>query len=82
MLLKNLNTNYNLSEFNLYIVENGDTCTSVIEMLVDCSIEEFEKNGLGETFFVETEKLTYVFSNFEINEAYKDGEFVKVVCVK
>ena len=79
MYLKNCNANYNLAEFNLFIDAYG---TTVIDMVIDCSIEEFEEYGLGDTFFVETEKLTYVFSNFEINEVYEEDGFVKLVCVK
>lgn len=82
MLLKTYNTNYNLIEFDLFVNEIDGECVSVIEMLIDCSVEDFEKNGLGNDFFIETERLTYVFSGFEINEFYEEKGYVKVVCVK
>ena len=82
MYLKILGTRYNLAEFDLFINEVNGSCISVIELLVDCSVDEFDKKGLEDTFLVETDRLTYVFSDFVINEFYEENGSVKIICAK
>ena len=84
MFIKIFNAKYDLAEFNLFINQDDGKTVSVLELLIDCHIEVFEENELEleDIFLVETEELTYVFSNYEVNEFYLDGDFVRVICIK
>ena len=82
MYINFLEAQYNLVEFDLFITQDEGECISVLELLIDYPIEEFEETMLEGTFLIETDKLTYVFSDFKINEFYDENGLTKVICVK
>lgn len=82
MYLKVLNAQYNLAEFDLFVTEVNGKYISIVEMLIECPIEEFEEGVFKESFFINVGKSTYAFSNFGVNEFYEVDNFVKLVCVK
>lgn len=82
MHINSFDLRYNLVEFNFYVTHITDTTTCILELLINCSIEEFEENGLDRVIIVEDGKKSYVFVGYEVNEYYEEGEYVRVVCVK
>ena len=82
MYICNIHTQYNLVEFSYIVTENNGKEVSVLDMLVDLPLEEFDENILEEIFFIITSHTSYTFSNFEINEFYDEGDFIRIICVK
>lgn len=82
MYLRILNAQYSLAEFELFVTEVNGKYISIMEILIKCPIEEFEEDIFKGSFFIDVGKSTYAFSNFGVNEFYKEDDFVKVVCVK
>lgn len=82
MYLRIINTRYDLIEFDLFVTKVNGEDISVLEMLIDYPIEEFDENMLNETFSITVDRSTYVFSDFKVNEFYEEKEFTKVICVK
>ena len=82
MYLRVINTKYDLVEFNLFVTEVDGKTMSVLEMLIDYPLEEFNENMLDTPFSIVVDRSTYVFSGFTINEFYEEKELLKVVCVK
>lgn len=80
MYMTSLNKQYNLVEFDLYVTKNGvKGATYVLELLIDCIIDEFEP--INEDFIIKDER-DYVFNGFEISEWYEENGMVRVVYVK
>ena len=82
MKVISFNLHYNLIEFNYYVAQIENDIISIIELLIDCKIEDFNEEDFDNIFIFETENLTYVFSNFKVSEFYEDGEYLHVTCVK
>lgn len=82
MHIKSFNSHYNLIEFNFYITTINDKCSCVLELLIDCLIDNFDEQSFDKTLIIETDEQIYVFSNYEVNEYYSDGSYTRVVCVK
>lgn len=82
MYLKISDAQYDLMEFDLFVNGLDRKPISVIEMLVDCSIDEFEAKKLEEVFSIGVDEDFYTFAEFEVNEIYEDGGFVRIICVK
>ena len=82
MYLRVINTKYDLVEFNLFVTEVNGKTMSVLEMLIDYPLEEFDENMLDTPFSIVVDRSTYIFSGFTINEFYEEKELLKVVCVK
>ena len=76
------NLHYNIIEFNFLTTQINNKFISVLELLIDCEIDEFNENDFTGIFIIETDNLTYVFDGFEVNEFYEENGFLKVVCVK
>lgn len=82
MQIKSFNSLYDLVEFHHYVNQvDGDT-VSVLELLLDCSIEDFREDDFTSIFVIEDHKQTYVFSWYQVEEYYEENGGVKVVCVK
>lgn len=81
MYLKNFITQYELVEFEVHSERLDEDIITVVDLLINCSLENFEEN-LGKVFVVETNGVNCVFSNFEVNECYKDDGFTRVICVR
>lgn len=82
MKVFSFNLHYNVVEFNYFITLINDSCINVLELLIDCDINNFNEEDFSGVFIFETEKLTYIFSGFEVNEFYEENGFLHVVCVK
>ena len=80
MEIKTFEARYELIDFCHYIDSNQ---ISVLELTVDTDDMDFLESELTSIFAIETDKQTYVFSGYEVNECYKeDNGLVKVVCIK
>ena len=80
MEIKTFEARYELIDFCHYIDSNQ---ISVLELTVDTDDMDFLESELTSIFAIETDKQTYVFSGYEVNECYKENNgLVKVVCIK
>lgn len=82
MHINSFDSRYNLKEITHYITEVSDNLVYVLELLIGCPIELFNSEKFGETIKVETNDKIYTFSNYKVTEYYKEGNYLKVVCVK
>ena len=80
MYINSLDRRYNLVEFNFYGA--GTNTVHVLDLLLDCSIEEFEKNGLDNVVIIEDGDQDHMFVDYEVNEYYEEDGYLKVICVK
>lgn len=80
MYITSLDRRYNLNEFNFYGTTGDSSVIYVLELFIDCSINEFE--ALSGVITVHDGDKTYSFEGFELNEWYKEGEGIKIVYVK
>ena len=81
MYIDSFKKRYDLVEFNFYGTYVGEKATYVLEMLINCSIDEFDKDEFNEIVIVDKEQ-SYVFVDFEVNEYYEEDDCIKVVLVK
>lgn len=81
MYIKSFDKRYNLIEFNIYGTGAIDDGTYVLELLIDCSIDEFEENGLDEVIVLYADR-TYMLIDYQVNEFYGEDGYVRVICVK
>ena len=80
MEIKAFEARYELIDFCHYIDPNQ---INVLELTVDTDDMDYLESELTSIFAIETDKQTYVFSGYEVNECYKeDNGLVKVVCIK
>lgn len=80
MEIKTFEGRYELIDFCHYIDPNQ---INVLELTVDTDDLDYLESELTSIFAIETDKQTYVFSGYEVNECYKeDNGLVKVVCIK
>ena len=80
MEIKTFEARYELIDFCHYI---DPSQINVLELTVDTDDMDFLEAELTSIFAIETDKQTYVFSGYEVNECYKeDNGLVKVVCIK
>ena len=80
MYINSLERRYNLVEFSLYRAEG--TTVYVLDLLLDCSVEEFEEKGLGATVTIEDGDYLLTFKDYEVSEYYEEDGCLRVVCVK
>lgn len=81
MEVKTFEAQYELIEFNHYIdTESG---VSVVDLVVKMDNIDFVEKEFDNTFIIEANNLTYVFSGYDLNEYYEVGDnLIQVVCVK
>ena len=80
MEIKTFEARYELIDFCHYIDLNQ---INVLELTVNTDDMDFLESELTSIFAIETDKQTYVFSGYEVNECYKENNgLVKVVCIK
>ena len=83
MHLKTPNNQYDIVEFSLLVTPNGRECTSVLELLIDYPFEEFDDSEFEQKSFTFSScHLSHIFSDFEVNEFYEEGDFIRVILVK
>ena len=80
MEIKTFEARYELIDFCHYIDPNQ---INVLELTVNTDDMDYLESELTSIFAIETDKQTYVFSGYEVNECYKeDNGLVKIVCIK
>ena len=82
MRITSFNSHYNLIEFNFYITTINDKCACVLDLLIDCPTDIFEEQNFDTSLIIEADEQFYVFTDYEVNEYYQEGNYVRVVCVK
>jgi len=82
MNLKTFNSEYNVVEFHHYINHIDDKVINLVELLIDCPIEEFVEDDFTSIFVIETDKQTHVFSWYTVDEYYEENGLLKIVLVK
>lgn len=83
MKVKTFEAQYDLIEFNHYIDQDKEEPVSVVDLVVKCDNIEFVEKEFNMLFVVETEKLSYVFYDYELTECYSvGGGLIRVICVK
>lgn len=83
MNVKTFEAQYELVEFNLYMDHSVEDAISVVDLVVESDDVDFIEKEFNNTFVVDTDKLFYVFSGYELNECYKVGDnLVHIICVK
>lgn len=82
MNIRTFQSQYELVEFHQYVNHVGDKVVNLVELLVNCPIEDFREQDFTSIFVIEDEKQTYVFSWYEVNEFFEEDGMVKVVLVK
>lgn len=84
MLVKTIDAQYNLLKFGLTTIESEDARTTVLEMLLDFPLEDFDETLFNNKilFVVINDGECYTFMNFVVNEFYAENEFLRVICTK
>ena len=71
---------YELLEFHYYV---DSDCGSVVELLLNTSDLSTIEKDFSQTFIIETDVHSFVFSNHKVSEYYLDNNnLVRVVCIK
>lgn len=82
MLIKSFNSQFNLEEFHFYMNEVRNQAICLLEVLIDCSINEFVESEFGDVLLIETDEQSYVFSGYKVDEYFEEGGLLKVILVK
>lgn len=82
MNIKTFNSQYDLVEFHHYINQVDDKTVNIVELLLNCPVDEFFERDLESIFVIEEEKQTHVFSWYEVDEFYEEDGLLKVILVK
>ena len=82
MKVISFNLDYEVIEFNYFITEIEDKPITVLELLINCKIDDFYEEDFNSIFVFKTADLTYVFSGFKVEEFYEEGQYLHVTCVK
>lgn len=82
MTIKSYQSQYNLVEFHHYVNQVDDEIVNLVELLIDCPIEEFNEHDFTSIFVIEDGRQHYVFSWYEVDEFYEEDGMVKIVLVK
>lgn len=82
MNIKTFNSQYDLVEFHHYINQVDDKTVNIVELLLNCPVDEFFESDLESIFVIEEEKQTHVFSWYEVDEFYEEDGLLKVILVK
>lgn len=83
MKLNFSNEEYELLEFNFHIDNSYQTPINILELLIKTDEVDYIKERLNDSFFVETDEYTYVFTDFTVEECYLiNNDLLLVVCIK
>lgn len=82
MYLKSFNSEYNVAEFHHYVNYVNDKVVNMVELLIDCPVDEFVEDDFTSIFMIETDKQTHVFSWYVVDEYYEENGLLKVILVK
>ncbi len=82
MYIKSFNSEYNLVEFHHYVNHVDDRVVNLVELVLDCTMDEFNEEDFTSIFIVETDTQTHVFSWYTVDEYYEENGLIKVMLVK
>lgn len=85
MKAKTFEAQYELADFNLYMDDsaNNDEVITVVDFVVEDGNIDFIKKEFSNMFIIDTEKVSYLFADYELIECYKISEnLIRVICVK
>lgn len=82
MYIKSFNSQYDLVEFHHYVNRVDDKIINLVELIINCSIEDFIEDDFTSIFVIEEEKQTHVFSWYKVDEYYEENGLLKVILVK
>lgn len=84
MKVTSLQNTHSLVEFHHYIDNvKDDELISIVELLIESNDTDSIETEFSNTFAVETNNQSYIFSNYKVSEYYIVGDnFIKVICVK
>lgn len=85
MKAKTFEAQYELADFNLYMDNSNDNneVVTVVDFVVENDNLDFIEKEFSNIFIIETDKTTYLFSDYELIECYSIGEgLIRVICVK
>lgn len=64
-------------------IEDEKETISVVDFVLESDDIDFIKNEFNNIFMIEGDKLSYLFSGYELTECYKVGDgLIRVICVK
>ena len=69
-------------EFHHYVTCANDKVVNMVELLIDCPVDEFVEDDFTSIFMIETDKQTHVFSWYTVDEYYEENGLLKVILVK
>ncbi len=85
MKAKTFEAQYELTDFNLYMDDNNDRdeVITIVDFVVEGDDVDFVKEDFSNMFVIDTDKVSYLFSDYEVSECYSIGSnLIRVVCVK
>jgi hypothetical protein len=69
-------------EYHHYVNHVDDKVVNLVELIIDCPIDEFVEDDFTSIFVIEAENQTHVFSWYKVDEYYEENGYLKVVLVK
>ena len=85
MKAKTFEAQYELIEFDLYMDSDNSRkeTISIVELVIKSNDIDFVKEEFNNTFIVEAENLSYVFSGYKLTECYEIGSgLIRAICIK
>lgn len=82
MYIKSFNSEYELIEYHHFVNYVDDRVVNLVELVINCPIEEFVEDDFTSIFIIETDKQTHVFSWYTVDEYYEENGYLKVILVK
>ncbi len=82
MYIKTFQNEYEICEFHHYVNVVEDEVVSVVELLVNSSMDKLTENEFTSIFIIEDEKQNSVFSGYSVDEFYEENGMTKIVLVK
>ena len=82
MYIKSFNSEYKLIEYHHFVNYVDDRVVNLVELVINCPIEEFVEEDFTSIFIIETDKQTHVFSWYTVDEYYEENGYLKVILVK
>lgn len=85
MKAKTFEAQYELTDFNFYMDDNNDRdeVITIVDFVVEGDDVDFVKKDFSNMFVIDTDKVSYLFSDYEMSECYTIGSnLIRVVCIK
>ena len=82
MYIKTFQNEYELCEFHHYVNVVEDKVVSIVELLINSSMDKLTENEFTSIFIIEDEKQNSVFSGYSVDEFYEENGMTKIVLTK